>query len=68
MKILQGMVLEQMARLSVSGIGPIFARNIGIRDFIFHIMGFGIEVFLCSRIQYEKLYKFGISRAYLDFV
>jgi hypothetical protein len=57
-----------MEHLSVSGIGPIFARNTGIRDFIFYILGFGIEVFLCSRIQYEKFYRFGISGAYLDIV
>jgi hypothetical protein len=55
-----------MEYLSVSGIGPIFARYTGIWDFIFYIMGFGIEVFLCSRIQHEKFYKFGISGAYLD--
>jgi len=28
----------------------------------------GFEVFLCSRIQYEKFYKFGISGAYLDII
>jgi hypothetical protein len=57
-----------MGHLSVSGIGPIFYRNTGIWDFIFYIFGFGMQVFLSSRIQNEKFYKLGISGAYLDIV
>jgi hypothetical protein len=57
-----------MEHLSVFGIEPVFSRYKGIRDVIFYILGFGIEVCLCSRIRYEKFYKFGISGAYLDIV
>ena len=53
-----------------SGIGHILARNTGIthfsiRRFIFHILGLGIAVFLCSGIQYVKFF---LSKGFLKHI
>ena len=56
-----------------SGIGHIITRQTGIplfriREIISHILRFGIAVFLCSRIQYVKFIKFGITGACLNII